>query len=134
VASEFYMTKAAIRRLSKVDKTLGRLIARVGPCRLKPKSRRSPFEALVQSVIYQQLHGTAASAILAAEQKPKAKPYPIETCIVSGEKLGEMGSPYVFVHEKREIKLCCKGCLKDFKKDSAKYVKKLEEAEAKAKK
>src|SRR5947208_7183931 len=60
----------------------------------------------------------------------KAKPYPLKTCVVSDEKLGgDMGDPYVFTHEGREIKLCCKSCLKDFKKDTAKYVKKLEEAE-----
>src|SRR5947208_4390514 len=60
----------------------------------------------------------------------KAKPYPLKTCIVSDEKLGgDMGDPYVFTHEGREIKLCCKSCLKDFNKDTAKYVKKLEEAE-----
>ena len=62
------------------------------------------------------------------------KPYTLDKCVVSGEKLGEMGKPYVFTHEGREIKLCCKSCLKDFKKDPAKYVKKIEEAEAKAKK
>ncbi len=71
---------------------------------------------------------------LAAEQKTEAKPYPLKTCVVSDEKLGEMGDPYVFTHEGREIKLCCKSCLKDFKKDPAKYIKKLEKAEAKAKK
>ena len=59
----------------------------------------------------------------------KAKPYPLKTCVVSGEKLGEMGDPYVFTHEGREIKLCCKSCLKDFKKDTAKYIKKIEAAE-----
>ena len=47
----------------KADKVLGRLIRRVGPCQLKPKSRRTPFDALVQSVIYQQLNGTAAATI-----------------------------------------------------------------------
>jgi hypothetical protein len=61
--------------------------------------------------------------------KPKAKPYPLKVCLVSGEKLGGMGDPYVFVHEGQEIKLCCKGCLKDFKKEPAKYLKKIEEAE-----
>jgi hypothetical protein len=73
---------------------------------------------------------------LAADQKAdaKAKPYTLKTCIISGDKLGEMGDPYVFVHEGREIKLCCKNCLKDFNKAPAKYVKKIEEAEAKAKK
>jgi len=71
----------------------------------------------------------------AADQKTesKAKPYQLKTCVVSGEKFGEM-DPYVFVYKDREIKLCCKDCLKDFNKAPAKYVKKIEEAEAKAKK
>lgn len=68
----------------------------------------------------------------AKDEKPKA--YPLETCVVSGEKLGEMGKPYVFTHEGREIKLCCKSCLKDFNKEPAKYVKKIEEAEKAPKK
>lgn len=58
------MTQAALQHLTKADKVLGRLIRRVGPCGLKPKRRRSPFEALVQSVAYQQLNGTAAATIL----------------------------------------------------------------------
>ena len=70
----------------------------------------------------------------AEEKKDKAKPYKLDTCAVSDEKLGEMGKPYVFTHEGRELKLCCKSCLKDFKKDPAKYVKKVEAAEAKGKK
>jgi hypothetical protein len=76
----------------------------------------------------------APLSMFADDAKPdaKAKPYTLETCSVSGEKLGEMGKPYVFVHEGREIKLCCKSCLKDFKKDPAKYVKKIETEEAKA--
>ena len=78
---------------------------------------------------------TAPLAALAADAKAdaKAKPYPLKTCVVSGEKLGEMGDPYVFTHEGREVKLCCKSCLKDFNKAPAKYVKKIEEAEAKKK-
>ena len=78
---------------------------------------------------------TAPLVGFAADQKTdsKAKPYPLKTCVVSGEKLGAM-DPYVFVYKGREIKLCCKDCLKDFNKAPAKYVKKIEEAEAKAKK
>jgi len=72
---------------------------------------------------------------LAEDKKAeKAKPYPLDKCIVSDEKLGEMGKPFVFVHEGQEIKLCCKSCQKDFKKDPAKYLKKLKDAEAAAKK
>ena len=57
------MTPAILRHLSERDKVLAKLIKRVGPCALVPK-RRNPFEALVQSVAYQQLNGTAAATIL----------------------------------------------------------------------
>ncbi len=57
------MTPEAIAHLSAADKTLARLIRKVGPCALKPK-RRAPFEALVQAVTHQQLNGTAAATIL----------------------------------------------------------------------
>ncbi|MBI4326642.1 MAG: hypothetical protein HY674_15465 [Chloroflexi bacterium] len=83
---------------------------------------------------------TAPMAGFAAEKKAdknakKPKPYTLNVCAVSDEKLGgDMGAPYVFTHEGREIKLCCKSCLKDFKKAPAKYIKKIEEAEKKAKK
>jgi hypothetical protein len=69
---------------------------------------------------------------LGAEAKKPAKPYTLKTCVVSDEKLGGMGDPYVFTYKGREIKLCCKGCLKTFDKDPAKYIKKIEEAEKKA--
>ena len=73
---------------------------------------------------------------LAGDQKadPKLKPYTLKNCIVSGDKLGQMGEPFVYKYEGREIKFCCKNCLKDFNKEPAKYVKKIEEAEAKAQK
>jgi len=75
----------------------------------------------------------AAPLTLLGADKPaqKAKPYPLEKCVVSNEKLGgDMGKPYVFTHEGQEIKLCCKSCLKDFKKDPAKYLAKIKTAEA----
>lgn len=73
----------------------------------------------------------APLTMFAADKKEeKAKPYPLEKCIVSDEKLGEMGKPFVFTYEGQEIKLCCKSCQKDFKKDPAKYVKKLKDAQA----
>ena len=57
------MNAAAIQHLARADKVLGRLIRRVGPCTLKPNNRRTPFEALVQSVAHQQLNGTADAAL-----------------------------------------------------------------------
>lgn len=59
------------------------------------------------------------------DKKNKPKPYTLQTCLVSDEKLGEMGDPYVFTHGDQEIKLCCKSCKKDFDKDPGKFVAKL---------
>lgn len=66
----------------------------------------------------------------ADEKKAVAKPYPLDTCLVSDEKLGADANmkTFVFTHEGQEIKLCCKSCQKDFKKEPAKYLKKLEGA------
>ena len=68
-------------------------------------------------------------AAFAADKKEAAKPYALDKCIVTDEKLGEMDKPYVFTQDGQEVKLCCKNCLKDFKKDTAKYMKKIKDAE-----
>jgi len=60
-----------------------------------------------------------------ADSKLAVKPYPLEVCIVSGEKLGSMGTPVVLVHEGQEVKFCCKSCLPDFKKEPANFLAKL---------
>jgi hypothetical protein len=70
-----------------------------------------------------------------AANSPTAAAYPLETCVVTGDKLGDMGEPYVHVHKEagkpdRTVKFCCKGCLKDFQKEPAKYLKLLDEAAA----
>jgi YHS domain-containing protein len=84
----------------------------------------------VLTVVFALWSATAARG----DDQKKLIPYPLKTCVVSGEKLGEMGKPYVFEYKGREMKFCCKGCRKDFDKEPAKYIKILEEAEAKAKK
>ena len=84
--------------------------------------------ALVSSLLGAVLVGRGAD-----DKKPK--PYPLDKCVVSDEKLGADPSmkPYVFVHEGQEVKLCCKSCLKDFKKDTATYMKKIAAAQNKDK-
>ncbi len=72
------------------------------------------------------LAGRAADTNSAAATPPK--PDKMTTCPVSGEKLGEMAPPYVFVYKGQEVKLCCSGCKKDFDKDPAKYIKKIQDA------
>jgi hypothetical protein len=62
-----------------------------------------------------------------------AKPYPAATCLISGDKLDSMGKPHVIVADGQEIKFCCKSCVDDYEKDKRGFMKKLAEAEAKAK-
>lgn len=61
-----------------------------------------------------------------ANSSAETKPYPLDVCLVSGEKLGSMGEPTVLVHEGQEIKFCCDSCEPKFKKDPEKYLPKLE--------
>ena len=53
---------------------------------------------------------------------PKGKPYPLDTCLISGNKLGAHGRPFVFVLGGQEVTLCCEPCLEDFTQDPAKYL------------
>ena len=86
------------------------------------------------TVLLVSLCAAAISANAADTNTTKIKPYTLKNCVVSGDKLGEMGPPFVYAYKGREIKFCCKGCLKDFNKDPDKYIKMIDEAEAKAKK
>ena len=58
-----YDPAAAAAALSAADPKLARLIERAGPLTLRLRTRQSPFEALTESIIYQQLHGKAAATI-----------------------------------------------------------------------
>jgi 3-methyladenine DNA glycosylase/8-oxoguanine DNA glycosylase len=57
------MHHESIRHLKRVDPVLSALIDRVGPCRLEPRREGTHFDALVRSIVYQQLSGKAASTI-----------------------------------------------------------------------
>jgi len=59
-----YDAALACRQLAAADKKLGALVVRAGSFNLRIKSSHSPFEALLESIVYQQLHGKAAAAIL----------------------------------------------------------------------
>ena len=58
-----YDTARATAELGARDPKLRRLMERTGPFTLTLNPAQSPFEALVRSIIYQQLHGKAAAAI-----------------------------------------------------------------------
>jgi len=111
---------------------------------------------LVRSLVFAGLTGAVAQAAGSADSAPQccrkseaaccdaakaccapksadSAAYPLDTCVVSGEKLGSMGQPYDHIHRAagqpdRLVRFCCKGCVRDFKKDPAAYLKKLDEA------
>jgi DNA-3-methyladenine glycosylase II len=56
--------RAAVRHLKRVDPVLARVIEIVGPCRLESRREGTHFQALVRSIVYQQLSGKAAATIL----------------------------------------------------------------------
>ena len=53
---------AALEHLNR-DRKLARIIAKAGECRLQMESTQSIFEALLESIIYQQLNGKVAATI-----------------------------------------------------------------------
>ncbi|MEZ6190726.1 MAG: hypothetical protein R3C45_05480 [Phycisphaerales bacterium] len=63
-----------------------------------------------------------------ASTDPGAQAYPIDYCIVSGEKLGEMGDPVQVTVEGRTVMLCCEMCKEDLMKDPSTYLAKLDAA------
>jgi 3-methyladenine DNA glycosylase/8-oxoguanine DNA glycosylase len=55
----------ALAHLSRVDRKLARIIVKSGPFALRPERMQSIFEALLESIIYQQLNGKVAATITA---------------------------------------------------------------------
>ncbi|MCF6287035.1 MAG: hypothetical protein L3K26_17890 [Candidatus Hydrogenedentes bacterium] len=67
-------------------------------------------------------------AILSAGQTAFADSYPLDSCLVSGEKLGSMGDPIVKEYDGREIRFCCGGCPKKFEANQESYMEKVDAA------
>ncbi len=64
----------------------------------------------------------------AAIKETQRASYPTDKCIISDEGLGSMGDPLELVYEGRLVRLCCKGCVKSFKKNPAEHLAKINEA------
>ena len=82
--------------------------------------------------------------VRAEDKKPDATTeaakdtYPLKTCVVSGEDLGDMGDVVKYTYKdaaggEREVRFCCKKCLKKFSANPEKYLKMIDDAAAKAK-
>jgi len=87
------MHESSIRHLRRIDPVLATVIDRVGPCRLEPRSEGTHFDALVRSIVYQQLSGKAASTILGRLRGlyGDRSPAPAEILATSDEALRTAG-------------------------------------------
>jgi hypothetical protein len=87
-----------------------------------------------------------AAAFAAHDEKKSDKPvasaeakaaYPLKVCVVSDDKLDNhsMGGPVDYFYQEkgkpdRLVIFCCKDCVKDFEKEPAKYLAKIDAAAA----
>ncbi len=53
------------------------------------------------------------------------KPYTRQTCLVTDNSLGSMGSPVTKVYDGQEVKFCCRPCVVKFEANPSKYLSKL---------
>ncbi len=84
----------AVAHLRAADPVMAALIQRVGPFALELTPARSLFEALLRSIVYQQLHGKAAATIhgrVLAELRHHGGPIPDALTRVSDEALRTAG-------------------------------------------
>ena len=103
-----------------IDIVLGNQLVRVCSAECETKARASAKETLAK--------------VKAALAKAQLESYKLETCPISGGKLGGMGKPVDVVIASRLVRLCCKGCVPKLDKDPAAALAKLSgKAEAKKK-
>jgi DNA-3-methyladenine glycosylase II len=94
---------------------LRRLIREHGKCALKPETRRSPFQSLVQAVAHQQLNGTAANTILRRFKKLVSRqkfPRPEDLAKVTDAQIRACGFSFAKIKAIRDIaeKPCPASC------------------------
>lgn len=75
-----------------------------------------------------------AALVLSACVSPKSGtvvPYPLDLCAVTGNRLGSMGNIITKIYGDREIKFCCRPCVKEFEADPDTFLEELDALAAK---
>ena len=88
----------------------------------------------LKSMLFMSIAATFALAACSKEEKAAdagkggaGEGYPLTVCVVSGEKLGEMGKPVEYDYKGTLVKFCCKECIGKFENEPEKYLAKLKE-------
>ncbi len=69
--------------------------------------------------------GIFFSGCASPQPRTSAAPYPLKKCLVSENELGSMGDVVTEVYNGREVKFCCKPCVKKFHANPEKYLARL---------
>src|SRR6202051_1461339 len=96
-----YDPQEAVAHVKERDAKVGALMERVGEFKLRLDAAPSPFESLLESILYQQLHGKAAATIHrrvreffhgdpTPQQLLDTPDGPLRAAGVSGNKIKEM--------------------------------------------
>jgi YHS domain-containing protein len=96
---------------------IGLTLAACGGAEQQPASESTTTEAPAQ---------TAQTP----EPATEAAAYPIDWCIVSGEKLGAMGDPVPYEYKGKTVQFCCKQCVKIFEKSPDAFIARYDSAAA----
>ena len=99
-------------------------------------SMGDPIDAIVDGRLYRlcckgckkkvtQPGAPYRAALEAAYIEAQVPTYPLDTCVVSGEPLGGMGDTIDVLYGTRLVRLCCKGCKKEFGASPARFLAKL---------
>lgn len=100
----------AVNHLRASDAALARLIDQVGSFQLELHPSKSLFEALLRSIVYQQLHGRAAATILArvlVVLQPHGGPTPAALTAVTDETLRAAGLSRAKLAAARDLAAKC---------------------------
>lgn len=92
------------------------------------EQRRDEFVALAMRGA-EPGHGQQEEAAEPATSQPSSTsdyPYPLDVCIVSGEKLGSMGEPVVKTYDGREVRFCCAACVDTFEANQQDYLSQID--------
>lgn len=71
---------------------------------------------VILSALVLGIAGCGSGPTAASKPSAQADGYPLDFCVVTGNKLGSMGEPFVVKYQGKTVKFCCSSCLKDFNK------------------
>jgi DNA-3-methyladenine glycosylase II len=95
----------ATEALCRADRRLAGLIRRTGPFTMRPERMQRPFDALLRTIVYQQLSGKAAATILGRvlNHFPRRRPDPSLLLALPEQTLRSAGMSRAKVAAVREL-------------------------------